>query len=197
MNHAEIISSMPAAGWAAIFFIIAVIALFLVGVYRLILGKELKFGKFEVLTPQQRKAYESGTKDLLENQSENARNLLSRLWLDIFETGRRIFSITDRQELFLLEDIALLIDNKLQHAVHLDLLRNHLQEKTDEELAAYSAAKAEGYRNMIKAFLHQYDEHLPRYPLTEILNYIPDEDFKKIFLDIYATSRSIAGKGRQ
>ena len=189
------LQAIPPAGWALLFLLALMLGAFLCGLFRLVAGKELRLGKVEITTPQQRKLYEDGAKTLLENQSANARNLLSKVWLDIFETGRRAFAITDRRELHLLEDIAKLIDGKLQHAVHLDLLRNHLQDKSEEELLRYSEAKAEGYRNMVRALLHQYNAQLPGYPLTEIMDNIPEDEFRRLFGEIYVSSCEIAGRG--
>lgn len=194
-NYAETIAALPAIGWVAVFALIAVVGVFLFGLYRLLIKKEVRLKHVEIVTPQQRKLYEVGANDLLENQSANARNLLSKIWVDIYDTGCRIYNITDRQEQYLLEDIAKLIDNKLQYAVHLDLIRNHIQTKSEGDLLRYSDAKAEGYRRMIRVCLHQYNAQLPNYPLAEILRHIPKDEFKKIFEEIYTSACNIAGKG--
>ncbi len=195
MNIAETIDALPPIGWLAVFAFIGVLALFLTGLYRLLIKKEVRLGKVEIITPQQRKLYETAARDLLENQNENARNLLSKIWVDIFETGRRVFSITNKQELYLLEDIARLVGVRLRYAVHLDLMRNHIQEKGEVDLMRYADAKAEGYYRMVREYLLRYRDQLPQYPLTEILNHISREEFKRLFEEIYTSSCNIAGRG--
>lgn len=192
---AEALAAMPPAGWALAFILIAMLGCFLFGIYRLLVKKEVRLGKVEIVTPQARKAVEAASRDLFENQRANASNLLSKVWVDIYETGIRIFEIEDEKERWLLNDIAHLIDYKLQYAVHLDILRNHIQAKGEQDLRRYSHAKAEGYRRLARTFLHKYAEQLPRYPLASILDHIPPDEFKRVFEEIYFSSCSIAGKG--
>ena len=195
MSFWESLQHLPPAGWAAGFALIAMLGCFLFGIYRLLVKKEVKLGKVEIVTPQAKKAVEAASRDLFENQMANASNLLSKVWIDIYETGIRIFEITDEKERWLLNDIAHLIDYKLQYAIHLDILRNHIQAKGEIDLKRYSDAKAEGYRRLARTFLHKYGEQLPRYPLASILDHMPQEEFKRVFEEIYFSARSIAGTG--
>lgn len=195
MDWAQFFASLPAAGWAAAFAALAMLGCLLFGLYRLLLRKEVRVGRVEVVSPAERKAIGISANRLLENQSANASNLLTKVWTDLYETGRRIFSMTDQKELFLLEDISKLIDHKLQHAVYMDLLRNHITGRTEEEVREYAAAKAEGYWRLVRTYLHSYNAQLPKYPLPSILDYIDSGEYKRIFTEIYLSSRSIAGGG--
>lgn len=193
MNWENIFITMPVFGWICILFIIAIVALTIFEVFRLLEKKEIKLKNIELVSKSQKELYKTEGSNLLENQNANAHNLLKKVWIDIYETGRKIFAITDTQELFLLEDISKLIEAKLNYEVRKDLARNHISTKESIELNRYSDAKAEGYYRMVKANLYAYNVQLPKYELPSILNHISVEDFKKIFEDIYFSARKIAG----
>ena len=193
---AETLRAIPPAGWVAVFFALAMAGGLLFLLLRLVAKKELRFKNVELVSPQEKKLLEAGAHDLLENQSANARNLLSLIWSDIYETGLRIFNITDVQEKWLLSDIVQLIDYELQHAVHLDLMRNHIQGKSEGDLMRYADAKAKGYHRLLKMRLLRYSVQLPKYHLSEILDHVTVDDFKKLFEEIYASSCHIAGGKR-
>lgn len=123
--------------------------------------------------------------------------MLKKIWIDIYEIGREKFNITDLTELFLLEDIAHLIEGKLNYEVKNDLTRNHITEKNDIELQKYSDAKAVGYYRSVKANLYLYNVQLPKYYLPKILDYISLEDYKSLFTELYFNARKIAGGGYQ
>lgn len=159
----------------------------------IIKNKDIKLKNIEVVAKSQKELYRTEGKNTLDNQTSNAHNLLKKVWIDLFETGRKKFNITNKAELFLLEDIAHLIEGKLNYEVKNDLTRNHITEKSDAELTKYSDAKATGYYRSVKANLYTYNIQLPEYDLPEILDEIPIEDYKRLFNELYFNARKIAG----
>lgn len=159
----------------------------------IIKNKDIKLKNIEVVAKSQKELYRTEGKNTLDNQTSNAHNLLKKVWIDLFETGRKKFNITNKAELFLLEDIAHLIEGKLNYEVKNDLTRNHITEKSDTELTKYSDAKATGYYRSVKANLYTYNIQLPEYDLPEILDEIPIEDYKRLFNELYFNARKIAG----
>ena len=195
MNWAEFFKNMPIVGWCAIFLLIAVIGIGFFLIYRLAMTKDIRLKNIELTEKAKKELYHTEGKNMLDNQTANAHNLLKKVWIDIFETGKRIFNITDRQELFLLEDISRLIEGKLNYEVKNDLTRNHITEKGDLELQKYSDAKAVGYYHAVKANLYTYNMQLPNYNLPDIMNNITLDDYKRVFSAIYFNARKIAGDG--
>ena len=171
------------------FLICAVISL----VFYIVKNKDIKVKNLEIITKTQKELYQTEGKNTLDNQTSTAHNLLKKIWIDLYETGRSKFNITDPNELFLLEDIAHLIEGKLNYEVKNDLTRNHITEKDDLELQKYSDAKAVGYYRSVKANLYSYNVQLPRYDLPEILNEISIESYKMLFSELYFNARKIAG----
>ncbi len=193
MNWADFFKSLPVAGWVAIFLVLVLIGLFFVGLYELLKLKDIKIKNMEVTSKTQKELYQTEGKNVLDNQTSNAHNLLKQVWIDLYETGKKKFNITDTKELFILEDIAHLIEGKLNYEVKNDLTRNHITEKTDNELQIYSDAKAVGYYRSVKASLYTYNNQLPDYNLPQILNDIHLDDYKHKFTEIYFNARKIAG----
>lgn len=156
-------------------------------------NRNVKYKDFEINSAQ-KELYQTEGKNTLDNQTSTAHNLLKKIWIDLYETGRTKFNITDITELFLLEDIAHLIESKLNYEVKNDLTRNHITEKDDLELQKYSDAKAIGYYRSVKANLYAYNVQLPAYDLPKILDYISVDDYKNLFTELYFNARKIAGE---
>ena len=157
-------------------------------------NRDVKLKDIEIVTRSQKELYRTEGKNSLDNQTSNAHNLLKKIWIDLFEIGRSKFNITDQVELFILEDIAHLIEGKLNFEVKNDLTRNHITEKGDLELTKYSEAKATGYYQSVKASLYQYNVQLPKYDLPAIMNDITIDTFKNLFTELYFNARKIAGE---
>lgn len=171
------------------FFLTALIIL----AFWIVKNRDVRLKDIEIVTRSQKELYRTEGKNALDNQTSNAHNLLKKVWIDIFETGRSMFNITNQTELFILEDISHLIEGKLNYEVKNDLTRNHITEKGDLELQKYSDAKATGYYNSVKASLYQYNVQLPKYDLPGIMTNITLDEFKHLFNELYFNARKIAG----
>ncbi len=186
------ILNIPAV-WGIIYMVVTAAVVFLFWIFK---TKNVKFKDVEIIEKTQKELYRTEGKNTLDNQCCNAHNLIKTIWIDLFETGKTIFNITDTRDLFLLEDITHLIESKLNYEVKNDLTKNHITEKSDYELAMYSEAKAHGYYNSVKASLYYYNSQLPEYNLPDIMENITVEDFIKTFKAIYFGACKIAG-GKQ
>ena len=173
------------------------IGLFLFSVILLIFwtirNRDVKIKGIEIVTKTQKELYRTEGRNTLDNQTSNAHNLLKKIWVDLYDVGRKKFNITSQAELFILEDIAHLIEDKLNYEVKCDLTRNHITEKSETELSRYSDAKAIGYYRNVKASLYSYNCQLPKYDLPEIMNNITLDEYKRIFNEIYFNAQKIAG----
>lgn len=184
--------SFPPAGWVAVFMVLIIIGLLLFELLIVIKSKTIKIRNVEIANASEQELYQATGKDVFDNQTTVAHNLLRQVWVDLYEIGKKKFNITEPTELFLLEDIAHLIEFKLNHDVKNDLIRNHITKKSEEELKAYSEAKAVGYYSSVKTRLYSYNTQLPKYDLPDILDEISVEDYKKMFYEIYLSTRKIA-----
>lgn len=186
------ILNIPAV-WGIIYMVVTAAVVFLFWIFK---TKNVKFKDVEIIEKTQKELYRTEGKNTLDNQCCNAHHLIKTIWIDLFETGKTIFNITDTRDLFLLEDITHLIESKLNYEVKNDLTKNHITEKSDYELTMYSEAKAHGYYNSVKASFYYYNSQLPEYNLPDIMENITVEDFIKTFKAIYFGACKIAG-GKQ
>lgn len=193
MSWETLIKNMPVIGWVTIITLIlfagVVVSLF----YQLVKDKDIRLKDVEILQQEKKELYHTEGKNILDNQTSNAHHILKKIWIEIFDIGKNIFGIQDGSELFILEDIAHLIEGKLNYEIKNDLTRNHITEKSDLELQKYSAAKAVGYYNLVLANLYVYNIQLPNYNLPDIMKHISEESYKKYFEEIYFNARKIAG----
>lgn len=186
--------SIPIIGWCVIVLVIVLMGGALWGLYRVVMAKDIKLKHFEVASENiKREQYQAEGKNLLDNQTNNAHNLLKKVWIDLYQNGKNLYQITNNNELFILEDIAHLIEGRLNYDVKNDLTRNHIVEKTDLDLTKYSDAKAIGYYRAVLAMLYQYNIQLPNYDLPKIMDLISLDEYKRIFSEIYFAARKIAG----
>lgn len=194
VNWAIFFSSLPLIGWVTGILLIVLAGGFLYGLYRVLMAKDIKIKNFEACSEHiKREQYQAEGKNLLDNQTNNAHNLLKKIWIDLYQNGKNLYQITDSNELFILEDIAHLIEGKLNYDVKNDLTRNHIVEKSDIDLTKYSDAKAVGYYRAVLAMLYQYNIQLPNYDLPKIMDLISLDEYKRIFSEIYFAARKIAG----
>lgn len=183
------LAQIPAV-WGIVYMVVTAVIMFLFWVFK---TKNIKIKDFEIIEKTQKEFYRAEGKSTLDNQSCNAHNILKKIWIKIYEIGKIKFAIENRTELYLLEDIARLIEGKLNYEVKNDLTKNHITEKDEIELTLYSDAKASGYYQCVKSLLYQYNVQLPVYNLPEIMEEIPLDEFKKIFIEIYTSAKKIAG----
>lgn len=192
--------TIPAIGWITILILgIFVLAIVAFTIYSIIFKKNLKTKLFELTEipkqqqQTQREMYLAEGKDQLENQCQVAKQLMKELRIKLYTNGVEIFKIKDRKDADILELISYRIIDRLNYDIRNDLTRNHITKKTDEDLKKYSYAKASGYYFMVKDRLFIFNNKLPDYDLSKIMNTITQNDFEKIFLDIYKSARNIAG----
>lgn len=198
----EWINSLPVIAWVIFFIFGLVILVFVVaiicGLFIILLKKNIKTKWFDLTgtNEKQKELYIAEGKDQLENQSQNAKQLLETIRIQIYEGGLKLFDMKDKDKI-ILELISYRISDKLNYEVKNDLTRNHIIKKTDYELQQYSYAKAKGYYHLIQGKLYVMNGKLPEYDLPKIMTQISTDSIKGLFNEIYSGARAIAGGGQK
>ena len=204
VNHAETLAAIPPAGWALLFCLLGLLGAVLAGAFNLLLKRDVRMKHFEVRAREEKSHLEKELRvergriaqdsaaALISNQYSFAKGLLRKMWADLFEAGKECLALSDRRDVFLLRDITHLVEDTVAHEVLLDLVRNHVSEKSDEELALYAEAKAKSYWHFVKTELYRYSSQLDGEDLGSIMDCVPEQDFRDLFLDIYSGARHIA-----
>ena len=200
------LQALPAAGWAAVFCLLALAAAVLFGCYRILLKKEVRLKNMEIFSRKELKedkeeikvlAAESArheASDLISSQYSTSLNLLQKLRLDIYEAGTRRLGLSDKKDQLILLDIAWIVEARIAREVLLDLVRNHIAGKDGTALAEYSKAKADGYWRRIKTDLFSFAPQLPGVDLPSLMDHVRQEDFRELFEEVYSSALRIAGQ---
>ena len=58
-------------------------------------NRDVKLKDIEIVTNSQKELFKTEGKNTLDNQTNNAHHLLKKVWIDIYDAGRKKFNITD------------------------------------------------------------------------------------------------------
>ena len=204
MNHAETIAAIPPAGWALLFAALALLGAVLVGLYKILLKKEVRLKHVELLTRKEAKEAQAEarsleaekiryfTGDLISAQFSLSSNLLRRIGTGLYEAGLKHLPLEDNKDRFILRGMARSIRASIEKEVLFDIVRNHIPSKDDGELRAYSDAKAEGYWQFARSELYRLCDQMHGFDVAGVMEYIPLDDYKELFYAVYSGARDTA-----
>lgn len=189
-------SSIPTVGWIAVIIIgIAICAVIVFALY--VISKKNIKSKFvelnEPIREEIKERYIAEGKDLIDNQSQVAKLMLKVARIKLYETGIKLFNITDEKDKTILEMITYRISDRLNYELKNDFTRNHIVNKSNYELEQYANAKSKAYYRLITEKFYMFNPKLPDYDLPKIMEQVSFDDTKKLFTDIYFSGRDIAG----
>lgn len=195
----DCLKEIPTIGWVTILIIsvllLVIISIIIYFVFYTLFKKNIKTKFFEIneIPKQQKDLYIAEGKDQLDNQSQVAKQMLKALRVKLYTIGKDLLKIDNQKDLYILELITYRITDRLNYEIRNDLTRNHIINKSDDELVEYTKAKAKGYKMLVQDRLFLCNPKLSRYDLPSIMTQVSDDDFIKIFKDIYFAARSIVG----
>lgn len=190
-------STIPTIGWVSIIIIGILLSAVLFYALSIVAKKNLKSKIIELNEPireEIKERYIAEGKDIVDNQSQVAKLMLKIARIKLYETGLKIFNITDEKDKIILEMITYRISDRLNYELKNDFTRNHIVNKSNYELEQYANAKAKAYYRLVTEKFYMFNQKLPQYNLPKIMDEISFDDTKKLFTDIYFSGRDIAGK---
>lgn len=121
---------------------------------------------------------------------ENYTGLIERI---IYQAFEKTYSNLSAEEKTIVKLFCNLVRRALEKQLMLDLVANHIADKTSEELREYTKNKSQGYENRISNFLSAYNEIvLPNKNILEICQNIDMKNLEDIYFTIYTKSVEIA-----
>lgn len=184
-----VLSNMP--WWAVLILVLAVI--FLIG-YLVHKQVSIKFGKL---------SFETEKKIIKQNQDNSVRlkiyaqireyeNYTGKIERNIYSGFEKTYPNLTHDEKIIIKLFCNLIRRALEKQLMLDLVANHIANKTPEELREYASNKTQGYQNRILNFLSNYNETvLPEHNILEIVDNINLKELENIYYSIYTKSVQI------
>lgn len=121
---------------------------------------------------------------------ENYTGLIERI---IYNAFNKTYPELNSDEKVTVKLFCSLVRRALEKQLMLDLIANHIVNKTPEELREYTQNKSAGYENRISNFLSAYNEIvLPNKNILEIVQNIDMKNLEDIYFKIYTKSVEIA-----
>ena len=81
MDWNSFFENLPTIGWIFIILVLVFFALLLAGIYMIIKTKDVRWRNIEIVSNAQKELYHTEGKNILDNQTSNAHNLLKRIFL--------------------------------------------------------------------------------------------------------------------
>lgn len=169
--------------------IIVVVALIVVGLALILKNKDIKLKSFSISEKEQLQAE---GRELSDNQMRTAKIHIGSIRVLLRDEVDKEFTDIKPLELAYLDLLINKITDNLLEQFRIDLVRNHIVKKTEEELKVYTQAKAQTYYTKIKLFLDDYNYNIPRFDLKKIVDVIPYQKFYNIYYTSYLSAKQLS-----
>lgn len=177
--------------------VIVIISIVISGLIIYLVNKNvsIKLGK---VTIEQQKQFVKQSEDnsirlKIHAQIREYENYTGQIERSVFQAFEKTYPDMNKDEKVIVKLFCSLVRRALEKQIMLDLVANHIVNKTTEELREYTKDKSLGYENRISNFLSAYNEIV--LPDKNILDIVQNIDMKKledIYFTIYTKSVEIA-----
>lgn len=186
----EVVSKFP--WWAVV-----IIGIVLAGLVIYLVNKNVTIKLGNLSIEQQKKFVQQSEDNSIRlkihaqiREYENYTGLIERIICAAFEKTYPYLNVEEKTTVKLFCN---LVRRALEKQLMLDLVANHIVDKTSEELREYTRNKSLGYENRISNFLSAYNEIvLPDKNILEICQNIDMKNLEDIYFTIYTKSVAIA-----
>ena len=185
-----VLSNMP--WWAVLVFGLAVIFLIAYLVHKQV---SIKLGKLSIETEKKiiKQNQDNSVRLKIYAQIREYENYTGKIERNIYSGFEKTYPNLTHDEKIIVKLFCNLIRRALEKQLMLDLVANHIVDKTPEELREYTSNKTQGYQNRILNFLSNYNETvLPDHNILEIVDNIDFRELENIYYSIYTKSVQIA-----
>ena len=185
-----VLSNMP--WWAVLVLGLAVIFLIAYLVHKQV---SIKLGKLSIETEKKiiKQNQDNSVRLKIHAQIREYENYAGKIERNIYSGFEKTYPNLTHDEKIIVKLFCNLIRRALEKQLMLDLVANHIVDKTPEELREYTSNKTQGYQNRILNFLSNYNETvLPDHNILEIVDNIDLKELEDIYYSIYTKSVQIA-----
>lgn len=177
-------------------YLILILSLAVIGliVYLVNSKVNIKVGNLSIERQQELKKSEDNSIRLkIHAQIREYENYTGQIERNIFQAFEKTFLDITKDEKTVIKLFCNLVRRALEKQLMLDLVANHIVNKTTEELREYTKNKSLGYENRISNFLSAYNEIvLPEKNILEVVKNIDMNQLENIYFTIYTKSVEIA-----
>lgn len=155
----------------------------------------IKLGKLSIETEKKiiKQNQDNSVRLKIYAQIREYENYTGKIERSIYSGFEKTYPNLTHDEKIIVKLFCNLIRRALEKQLMLDLVANHIVNKTPEELREYTSNKTQGYQNRILNFLSNYNETvLPDRNILEIVDNIDFRELEDIYYSIYTKSVQIA-----
>jgi len=185
-----VLCNMP--WWAILVLGLAVIFLIAYLVHKQV---SIKLGKLSIETEKKiiKQNQDNSVRLKIYAQIREYENYTGKIERNIYSGFEKTYTNLTHDEKIIVKLFCNLIRRALEKQLMLDLVANHIVDKTPEKLREFTSNKTQGYQNRILNFLSNYNETvLPDRNILEIVDNIDFRELENIYYSIYTKSVQIA-----
>lgn len=169
--------------------IVLIAVVFCFVLYKLLKGKNIETKLF---TATQKTQIQAESRELSDNQMRAAKILIGQIGMQYTDNCTKMYPQMSEMEADYIDLLAKFITDNLLNQFRIDLVRNHITKKTDEELKLYSLSKSEMYRTKARMLISEYNRNIHGFDLREAWDYIEKKDMDDIYLQAYTQARTLS-----
>ncbi len=186
----SVLNGMP--WWAVLILMLALIFLVMYLIHKQV---SIKVGKLSIETEKKiiKQNQDNSVRLKIHAQIREYENYTGKIERNIYSAFEKTYSNLTHDEKIIVKLFCNLIRRGLEKQLMLDLVANHIVNKTPEQLREYTANKTQGYQNRILNFLSNYNETiLPEHNILEIISNVDLKELEDIYYSIYTKAVQIA-----
>lgn len=177
--------------------VVVIISIIVSGLIIYLVNKNvsIKLGKVSIEQQKQfvRQSEDNSIRLKIHAQIREYENYTGHIERSIFQAFEKTYPDMNKDEKVMVKLFCSLVRRALEKQIMLDLVANHIVNKTTEELREYTKDKSSGYENRISNFLSAYNEIvLPEKNILDIVKNIDMKKLEDIYFTIYTKSVEIA-----
>lgn len=177
--------------------VVVIISIIVSGLIIYLVNKNvsIKLGKVSIEQQKQfvRQSEDNSIRLKIHAQIREYENYTGHIERSIFQAFEKTYPDMNKDEKVIVKLFCSLVRRALEKQIMLDLVANHIVNKTTEELREYTKDKSSGYENRISNFLSAYNEIvLPEKNILDIVKNIDMKKLEDIYFTIYTKSVEIA-----
>lgn len=123
---------------------------------------------------------------LIYSQIREYENYTGKIERLLFHSFEKTFPKMEQSERSLVRLLCNLVRRALEKQLMLDIIANHIIDKSPEELRDYTSNKVQSYSNRINNFLSNYNDIvLPDKDISLVMRFLDIQSLEEIYFDIY------------
>lgn len=169
--------------------IMLVVAIVVIGLYFLLRNKNIAIKGVSVT---QKTQIQADARELSDNQMRSAKIFIGKLKISFLQEADRLWPNKTALEADFLSLLMEHINSNLLEQFRIDLVRNHIVSKTEDELKVYTQAKASMYRMKVEMFFNDYNRNLPDFDLRTLIDKVQEDTFYELYYKAYLSAKKLS-----